>query len=117
MDGFSKIPGFIAPTIRERLSRGESIRSVIRLPVLFLLFLERWHAGALEYAYQDQVMSPATGHAICSAADPVAAFVEDRTCWGDLAGNADLYAALAHARRELPGELGLSGPVHLRRPA
>ncbi|MEN9670820.1 MAG: hypothetical protein RL018_1097, partial [Pseudomonadota bacterium] len=36
MDGYSKIPGFIAPTIRERLSRGESIASVAVLPALFL---------------------------------------------------------------------------------
>jgi len=36
MDGFSKIPGFIAPTLRERLARGESIESVAMLPALFL---------------------------------------------------------------------------------
>ena len=28
MDGFSKIPGFIAPTVRERLAQGESVASV-----------------------------------------------------------------------------------------
>ena len=101
MDGFSKIPGFIAPTIRERLARGESIDSVIRLPALFLAFLERWHLGALHYEYQDQLMSPETGHAICAAADPVAAFLSETSCWGDLAGNAAVYAALLAARREL----------------
>ena len=36
MDGYSKIPGFITPTIRERLARGESIASVAMLPALFL---------------------------------------------------------------------------------
>ena len=39
MDGYSKIPGFIAPTIRERLARGESIASVAMLPALFLACL------------------------------------------------------------------------------
>ena len=47
MDGFSKIPGFIAPTLRERLARGESIASIAMLPALFLAFLQRWHRGEL----------------------------------------------------------------------
>ncbi|MDT7838249.1 D-arabinitol 4-dehydrogenase [Aquabacterium sp. OR-4] len=100
MDGFSKIPGFIAPTIRERLARGEGIASVSMLPALYLAYLQRWHAGALPYSYQDQAMDPAVAHALCDAADPVAAFATDRTLWGDLAADARLVAALrtAHAR-------------------
>ncbi len=74
MDGFSKIPGFIAPTIHERLARGESIDSVAMLPALFLAFLQRWHRGELPYTYQDQSMDEAVAHAICQAADPVKAF-------------------------------------------
>ncbi|WP_296801671.1 D-arabinitol 4-dehydrogenase, partial [Variovorax sp.] len=35
-DGFSKIPGFIAPTVRERLAAGQPIDSVAMLPALFL---------------------------------------------------------------------------------
>ena len=54
MDGFSKIPGFIAPTFRERLARGEAIASVSMLPALFLAFLQRWHRGEIPYEYQDQ---------------------------------------------------------------
>ncbi|MEO8121561.1 MAG: D-arabinitol 4-dehydrogenase, partial [Rhodoferax sp.] len=42
MDGFSKIPGFIVPTIRERLTHGESIAGVAMLPALFLAYLQRW---------------------------------------------------------------------------
>ena len=53
MDGFSKIPGFIAPTLRERIARGESIAGTAMLPALFLAFLARWHRGELPYAYQD----------------------------------------------------------------
>lgn len=97
MDGFSKIPGFIAPTLRERLARGESIASVAMLPALFLAYLQRWHAGQIPYAYQDQAMDPAAAHAICKAADPVAAFAGDAVLWGDLAGDARLVQALRGA--------------------
>lgn len=97
MDGFSKIPGFIAPTVRERLARGEGIDSVAMLPALFLAFLQRWHRGALPYTYQDQGMDPAVAHAICDAADPVAAFCADPTLWGALAGDACLVDAVRRA--------------------
>ena len=97
MDGFSKIPGFIAPTIRERLTRGESVADVMVLPALFLVYLQRWHRGELPYTYQDQAMNPATAHAICSSADPIAAFVADDVLWGDLAGSAALTQAMTTA--------------------
>jgi len=102
MDGFSKIPGFIAPTLRERLARGEGIASVAMLPALFLAYLQRWHAGQIPYTYQDQAMDPAAAHAICEAADPVAAFCADGVLWGDLAADARLVDALrlASARVE-----------------
>jgi len=77
MDGFAKIPGFIAPTIRERLQRGESIAASAVLPALFLAFLQRWHQEFLPYHYQDQAMNPDTAHAICAAADPVVALCTD----------------------------------------
>jgi D-arabinitol 4-dehydrogenase len=97
MDGFSKIPGFIAPTIRERLARGEPIASVALLPALFLAYLQRWHRGRIPYTYQDQAMDPATAHAICDSADPVAAFCADTALWGPLAGDARLVAAVRDA--------------------
>jgi D-arabinitol 4-dehydrogenase len=94
MDAFSKIPGFIVPTIRERLARGEPIASVAVLPALFLAFLQRWHRNALPAPYEDQAMDPAVAHAICASADPVAAFCLDRTLWAELAGDERLTAAL-----------------------
>ena len=97
MDGFSKIPGFIAPTIRERMVRHESIAGVAMLPALFLAYLQRWHRGALPHVYQDQAMDIDAAHAICAAADPVAAFAADRGLWGPLAGDATLLAALRAA--------------------
>ena len=105
-DGFAKIPGFIAPTIRERLGRGEPIAAVARLPALFLAFLRRWHAGRLPFDYQDQAMVPERAHAMCAAADPLAVFVEDASLWGDLAGDAALREAIAAAHEDLSGLLG-----------
>jgi D-arabinitol 4-dehydrogenase len=97
MDGFAKIPGFIAPTLRERLGRGETIAAVAMLPALFLAFLQRWHAGKLPWAYEDQAMDPALAHALCASADPLAAFSADATLWDELAGDARLLEALRAA--------------------
>ncbi len=101
MDGFSKIPGFIAPTVRERLARGEPIASVAMLPALFLAFLQRWHRGELPAAYEDQTMDPAAAHAICAADDPVAAFCRDGVLWGPLAGDERLIAAVRAATQRV----------------
>lgn len=97
MDGFSKIPGFIAPTLRERLARGQGIASVALLPALFLAYLQRWHGGQLPHRYQDQAMDPDAAHALCAAADPVAAFAAERALWGELAGDPRLVCALRSA--------------------
>ena len=105
-DGFAKIPGFIAPTVRERLAQGASIASVARLPALFLAFLQRWHQGRLPFAYQDQAMNPERAHAMCAATDPLEVFVADASLWGDLAGNRALHDAIAAATAELRTMLG-----------
>lgn len=97
MDAFSKIPGMIAPTIRDKLARNGSFDSVAMLPALFLAYLQRWHAGQIPYAYQDQAMDPAVAHAICDAADPVAAYAADTTLWGEMASDPRLVAALRQA--------------------
>lgn len=99
MDAFSKIPGFIAPTVRERLAAGQSINSVAVLPALFLGFLQRWHQGKLPYEYQDQAMDPAVAHAICESTDPVAAFCADASLWNELAGGERLVEAVRQATR------------------
>jgi D-arabinitol 4-dehydrogenase len=106
MDGFSKIPGFIAPTISERFGRGESIESVAMLPALFLAYLHRWHRGEIAYVYQDQAMDAGAAHAICDAADPVAAFCADTTLWGTLAGDARLVAAMRRAEVRVKNFVG-----------
>lgn len=113
MDGFSKIPGFIAPTIRQRLARDEAIESVAMLPALFLAYLQRWHAGALAWTYLDQAMDPAQAHAMCAAEDPVAAFCSDALLWGELAGDARLTAAVRRAAERVQVFVGKRhlGPV------
>jgi D-arabinitol 4-dehydrogenase len=97
MDGYSKIPGFIAPTIRERLARDESIASVAVLPALFLAYLQRWHKGKIAYVYQDQAMNAEAAHAMCEAADPIVDYCADAVLWGELANNPKLVAAMRQA--------------------
>jgi D-arabinitol 4-dehydrogenase len=97
MDGFSKIPGFVRPTLIERLARGEPIDSTAMLAALFLAFLQRWHRGQIGYIYQDQAMDPAAAHAMCDADDPVAAFCADRVLWGPIAADPRLVAAMRSA--------------------
>jgi len=101
MDGFSKIPGFIAPTLRERLARNESIASSAVLAALFLAYLQRWHRGQIAYTYQDQAMDPAAAHALCDAADPVAAFCADTVLWGPIANAPPLVAAVRSASQRV----------------
>ena len=103
MDGFSKIPGFIAPTVSERLAQGATISSVAMLPALFLAYLQRWHRGQIAYPYQDQAMDPVLAHAICDAADPVAAFCANGPLWGALAGDGRLVAAVRAASARVDG--------------
>jgi D-arabinitol 4-dehydrogenase len=100
MDGFSKIPGFIVPTLRECLARGAPMVSTAILPALFFAVLGRWHRGELIHDYQDGVMDPVLAHAFFAAPDPLAAFCRDPVLWGPLAGNEVLGAAIreAHGR-------------------
>ncbi|MDP9900552.1 D-arabinitol 4-dehydrogenase [Variovorax ginsengisoli] len=109
MDGFSKIPGFIAPTVHERLQRNESIDSVAMLPALFLAFLQRWHRGALSYTYHDQGMDEAVAHAICEADDPVAALCADPVLWGGLAGDVRLTEAVRRAAQRVDAFVATAG--------
>jgi D-arabinitol 4-dehydrogenase len=101
MDGYSKIPGFIVPTLRECMARGLPLIDTAMLPALFFALLARWHRGELAYAYQDGVMDPAAAHAYFYDRDPLAAFARDPPLWGPLAGNGDLISALRAAHAEV----------------
>ncbi|MDR5877163.1 D-arabinitol 4-dehydrogenase [Caballeronia sp. LZ032] len=96
-DGFSKLPGFIAPTLSECFARNVDPASTAILPALFLRFLERWHEGKLPYAYQDGVMDPAVAHGYFTSPDPVTAFVADKQLWGKMAGSEGLERVMRDA--------------------
>lgn len=97
MDGYAKIPGFILPTIRDGLTAGRTVDSVSMLPALFLVFLQRQQRGEIPFEYQDQGMPPENARAICEADDVVAAFVDDRLLFDELAGDERLLAAMRDA--------------------
>ena len=110
MDGFSKLPGFIVPTLRECLARGAAFDASAMLPALFFQLLGRWHRGELPFAYQDGVMDAAVAHAFFTAADPLQAFCQDALLWVSLAGDARLLAALRRADARV--QALLSGASH-----
>jgi len=101
MDGFSKLPGFIVPTLRECIAQGRPIACTAMLPALFFAVLDRWHRGELAFAYQDGVMNEVSAHAMFDAADPLLAFSRDPVLFADLAGNHILLAALREAHERV----------------
>ena len=104
-DGFSKIPGFIAPTLSESFARGVEPNATAVLPALFFRFLDRWRQGALPYTYQDGVMDEAAARGMFDAPDPLAAFCASRLLWGGLADTPALLAALRSALERVDGWL------------
>lgn len=101
-DGYSKIPGFIRPTLQESLAAGRQPRATAMLPALFFVFLQRWNEGGLPYEYQDGIFDPAAARAMLGAADPLKAFCDDKVLWGELAGDERLLGLL----REAVGRVG-----------
>ncbi|GLU35459.1 D-arabinitol 4-dehydrogenase [Trinickia caryophylli] len=96
-DGFSKIPGFIAPTLAECFARGVEPNATAVLPALFFRFLDRWQQGVLPYAYQDGLLDEPATRAFFTAADPLAAFSASRLLWGGMASKPELVAVLRSA--------------------
>lgn len=84
-DGFSKIPGFITPTLQECYQRGQEPKATAMLPALFFVFMQRWHQGQLPYEYQDGILDAAAVHQMFAAADPVAVFASDEKLFNTLA--------------------------------
>src|SRR5450830_782058 len=107
-DGYSKIPGFIRPTISDSFARGHQPRATALLPALFFVFLQRWKQGGLSYEYQDGVFDPATVRAMLDAADPLRAYCADALLWGELAGTAPLEHLLREAVVDINGWLAAS---------
>lgn len=84
-DGFSKIPGFITPTLQECYQRGQEPQATAMLPALFFVFMQRWHQGQLPYEYQDGILDAAAVHQMFESADPVAVFASDEKLFSTLA--------------------------------
>lgn len=97
MDGFSKIPGFILPTIMEGLTAGRSIKSVTMLPALFLEFLQREQRGKIPYTYEDQVTGLAAAKRIFASNNPLKMFTSEPMLFGKLAGDKRLYNAIGES--------------------
>ena len=97
MDGYSKVPGFILPTISDRLTSDQSIACVAVLPALFLEFLAQERAGHVPYRYEDQLMEPGAAEAILDSDDPVQSLCNERLLFNDLAGDTRLIEAVRDA--------------------
>src|SRR5450830_113175 len=96
-DGFSKIPGFIVPTLQECIARGVVPHATLMLPALFFVFLQRWAKDELPYAYQDGIFDEAATRAMLASADPVRAYCADPALWGTLAGTVQLELPMREA--------------------
>ncbi|WP_442782508.1 D-arabinitol 4-dehydrogenase [Collimonas fungivorans] len=96
-DGFSKIPGFIVPTLQECIARGAAPHATLVLPALFFLFLQRWAKNELPYAYQDGIFDESATRTMLASADPVRAYCADPALWGTLAGSPQLELPLREA--------------------
>jgi len=101
MDGFAKFPGFIAPTLNERLAAGANIDGSAQVAAAFLKFLQRWHRGSLPYHYEDQAMDAEVVTSIATSADPIKAFCENAVLFGSVRRHPDLVAAVRSASRRL----------------
>ncbi len=101
MDGYSKIPGFVVPTLRERIAAGAPCDSTAMLPALFFAFLQRWHQGTLAFDYADGAMDADAVHAMFDAPDPLDAYCRDPVLWGPLAGNAALASSIRQSTQRL----------------
>ncbi|VXC80062.1 D-arabinitol 4-dehydrogenase [Enterobacterales bacterium 8AC] len=87
-DGFSKIPGFITPTLQECYQRGQVPAATAMLPALFFVFMQRWHQHNLPYDYQDGILDAAAVRQMFNSADPVAVFAADEKLFSTLAHSA-----------------------------
>ena len=113
-DSFAKLMGFVAPTVRDRLARGLTIDAVAMLPALYLAWLQRWHAGLLPYAYEDQSLAADAAARLAAADDPVGVLAADARVWQQWAGHAVLVASLRRARAtvaEFDASRSTTGPV------
>jgi len=103
-DSYSKIRGFIAPTVCERLARNESIADAAVLPALFLATL-RLESDSGSSTYKAGDADAAALDAIRSSSYPLLALCLDPMLWGNRAGDEKLLAALRDAQGRIEATL------------
>ena len=106
-DSYSKIRGFIAPTICERLARDEPIVDAAVLPALFLAKMLRQAHSASPSTIKPPGTDADALEAIRSSADPLQALCREPMLWGSRAGDQTLLAALRDAQRRVEALLPL----------
>jgi D-arabinitol 4-dehydrogenase len=110
-DGFSKIPGFIAPTLVECFARHAEPNATAMLPALFFRFLDRWRQGRLPYTYQDGLLDETAVRGWFSAPDPLAQFCASRALWGDMAQDPRLARVIEAALARVDAWLASRAPL------
>jgi len=93
-DGFSKIPGFITPTLIECYQRGETPEATSLLPALFFVFMQKWALQQLPSEYQDGIVDPQAVKQMFTAKDPVAVYARDGKLFAELAEKPEFEALL-----------------------
>ncbi|SMG60522.1 D-arabinitol 4-dehydrogenase [Paraburkholderia susongensis] len=114
-DGFTKLSGFIVPTLRDCFARGASPSATALLPALFLAFLARWADGTLRIPYRDSLLDHQEIRAMLASEDPVAVFCADRRVWGELASDSRLVEAVRTASHSVNLWLAARHGVHNRK--
>jgi D-arabinitol 4-dehydrogenase len=101
-DSLSKIAGFIAPTVFEALEANRSITSVMRLPALYLCFLQLWYQNKLRFSYQDATLDAyVIAKDICESTDPILHLVSLTSLWGKFANDDRLIDAFRKTYTEV----------------
>ncbi len=85
-DSFSKIPGFITPTLIECYEQGKTPKATAILPALFFIFIEAYVQGLIPYQYQDGIMDQDAVRKIFKSNDPVKIYASDQMLFGKIAG-------------------------------
>ncbi|MGL5736587.1 MAG: hypothetical protein ACRCYS_17120, partial [Beijerinckiaceae bacterium] len=98
---YTKLGGFIAPTVTELLDTNQDISDVAVLPALYLAFLREWRAGRMPIAYEEPPHDLATASMITDAADPVLALCRLQPIWGRHAGQPRLIDAVRAAAADV----------------
>lgn len=132
MDGFSKIPGQIAPTVRDRLAMAGGkgvtdpdelskwIQGTVRITAAFLLFLKKLVNGKLAFPYVDQACDMEVVKSyFANDSDGVDEFAKDSVLWtvagehgaesASLAGHPALVKALRTTYDEIVEFVKASG--------